>query len=37
MVEKDINRWNTNFIDFRDYCTRNIRLPRRVKYPAKQV
>lgn len=29
MVEKDINRWNTNFIDFRDYCTRNIRLPRR--------
>ena len=29
MIEKDINRWNINFIDFRDYCTRNIRLPRR--------
>lgn len=29
MSTKNLNRWNINFIDFRDYCTERIRLPRK--------
>lgn len=29
MSTKNLNRWNINFIDFRDYCTEHIRLPRK--------